>query len=130
MKRRTLLSTLPAQYNRTPYQCPSSFRTAKLARKQRVKWWREHIALAYATLIFFFAVTYFVVALLSRQLPGWLTALGVSPSGVNLLLGTVWCGLGIWGLRTGTRYGTGWIVLYTLCVLGGMLTLAKAFALI
>jgi hypothetical protein len=109
---------------------PDAFRTAKLARKQRVKWWRNHIALAYITLICFFVVTYVVVALLDRHLPLWLATLGVSPSGVNLLLGTVWCGLGIWGLRTGTRYGAGWIVLYTLCLLGGVLTLGKAFGFI
>jgi hypothetical protein len=41
-----------------------------------------------------------------------------------------WCGLGIWGLRTGTRYGAGWIVLFTLCLLGGIVTLAKAVGFI
>ena len=41
-----------------------------------------------------------------------------------------WCGLGISGLRTGTRYGAGWIVLFTLCLLGGIVTLAKAVGFI
>src|ERR1700757_4594906 len=99
-----------------------SYRTARLAHKQRVKWWREHIALAYATVICFFAVTYLVVAFLSRHLPQWLTTLGVSPSGVNFLVGTVWCGVGAWGLRKGTRFGVGWTLLYALCLLGGALT--------
>ena len=73
---------------------------------------------------------YLGVSFIDRRLPRWLIALGVSPSGVNLLLGTVWCALGIWGIRTGKGYGMGWIVIFVLCLLGGILTLAKAFAFI
>jgi hypothetical protein len=107
-----------------------SFRTAKLARKRRAKWWGEHPALAYATLTGFFVVIYLGVAFVDRRTPGWLTALGVSPSGVKLILGTVSCGFGIWGIRARSGKGTGWVVLYALCLLGGILTLAKAFAFI
>lgn len=105
-----------------------SFKTAKLARKRRAKWWSQHIPLAYATLIGFFVVICLGLAFIDRRMPGWLIALGVSPSGVNLLLGTVSCGLGIWGIRARKGYGTGWVVIFVLCLLGGILTLAKAFA--
>jgi hypothetical protein len=101
------------------------FRAAKLARKQRTKWWREHIPLAYAIVLGAFGFLFLVVHLIDRRLPGWLTALGVSPSGVNLLIGTAWCGLGAWGLRTKGN-GTGLTLLYVLCLLGGVLTLATA----
>jgi len=106
-----------------------SFSAAKLARKRRTKWWRQHIAFAYVILIGAFAVIYLGVALIGRRAPGWLAALGVSPSGVNLLLGTAWCGLGVWGIRSEKGNGAGWILLYVLCLLGGILTLSKAFAL-
>jgi hypothetical protein len=76
------------------------FRTAKLARKNRTKWWRQHIALAYIILTSAFALVFLTVRLIDRKLPEWLTALGVSPSGVNLIIGTAWCGLGLWGIRT------------------------------
>jgi hypothetical protein len=107
-----------------------SFRTAKLARKKRAKWWSQHIPLAYATLIGSFVVIYLGVSFIDRRLPRWLIALGVSPSGVNLLFGTLWCALGIWGIRAGKDYGMGWVVMFVLCLLGGILTLAKAFAFI
>jgi len=77
-----------------------------------------------------FVVIYLGVSFIDRRLPRWLIALGVSPSGVNLLLGTVWCALGIWGIRTGKDYGIGWILMCVLCLLGGILTLAKAFTFI
>jgi len=70
------------------------------------------------------------VAFVDRHAPGWLIALGVSPSGVNLILGTVSCGFGIWGIRARRDKGRGWVVLYALCLLGGILTLAKAFAFV
>jgi len=105
-----------------------SFSAAKLARKRRTKWWRQHIAFAYVILIGAFVVIYLEVALIGRRAPGWLAALGVSPSGVNLLLGTAWCGLGVWGIRSGKGNGAGWFLLYVLCLLGGIFTLAKAFA--
>ena len=104
------------------------FRTAKLARKKRTKWWRQHIALAYIILTSAFALVFLTVRLIDRKLPEWLTALGVSPAGVNLLIGTAWCGLGLWGIRTKGN-GAGLMVVYALCMLGGVLTLAKALQL-
>jgi|SRR2546421_5611606 len=107
-----------------------SFKVATLARKRRAKWWRQHIPLAYATLIGTFVLIYVGAFFIDHRLPRWLLALGVSPSGVNLLFGTVSCALGIWGIRAGKRYGSGWVVMFGLCLLGGILTLAKAFAFI
>jgi len=105
-----------------------SFRTAKLARKKRAKWWSQHIPLAYLTLIGLFVAIYLGVAFIDRRSPRWLIALRVSPSGVNLLLGTVSCGLGIWGIRARKGLGAGWLFIFVLSLLGGILTLAKAFA--
>jgi hypothetical protein len=104
------------------------FKAAKLARKRRTKWWREHIALAYIVVTSSFALVFFSVRLVDRKLPGCLTALGVTPSGVDLIIGTAWCGLGLWGIRAKGN-GVGLIVVYGLCLLGGLLTLAKAFQL-
>jgi hypothetical protein len=103
-------------------------RTAKLARERGTKWWRQHIALAYIILTSAFALAFLIVRLIDRKLPEWLSALGVSPSGVNLLIGTAWCGLGLWGIRTRGN-GAGVIVIYVLCMFGGVLMLAKAFQL-
>ena len=105
-----------------------TFRAAKLARKKRTKFWREHIPLAYVTTAALFLLIYLSVAFVSRRIPIWLTALGVSPSGVNLILGTISCGLGAWGIRKGRDLGTVWLIIYTFCLIGGILTLAKAFA--
>ena len=107
----------------------NSFKNAKLARKKQTKWWSQHIPLAYATVIGAFVVIYLVVDFVYRRTPGWLTAFGVSRSGVNLLLGTVLCGLGVWGIRTQKANGA-WLILSVLCLLSGILTLAKAFAFI
>lgn len=74
------------------------FRAAKLARKKRTKWWREHIVLAYAVAIGISVVS--LVAMLAIfELPAELKALGVSPSVVKLVAGTMWCGLGVWLIR-------------------------------
>ena len=107
-----------------------SFRTAKLARKQRVKWWSQHIPLAYVTVIGLFVLIYLSVAFIERRSPRWLISVGVSPSGVNLLLSTVWCGLGISGVRARKDLGAGWLLISVLCLMGGLLTLAKALAFI
>lgn len=109
---------------------PDSFRTAKLVRKQRVKWWSQHIPLAYVTVIGLFVLIYLPVAFIERRVPRWLNNVGVTPSGVNLLLGTVWCGLGFWGVRARKDLGAGWLVISVLYLIGGLLTLAKAFAFI
>jgi len=105
-----------------------SFRAAKLARKRRQKWWSHHIPLAYAVLISLFVVIYLSFAFVDRQITGWLTTLGVSPSGVNLLLGTVSCGLGVWGIRSRRGLGTGWVLTFAWCLLSGIAILAKAFS--
>jgi hypothetical protein len=106
-----------------------SFSAARLARKNErsggVSTSRSHTSF----LIGAFGVIYLGVALIGRRAPGWLAAIGVSPAGVNLLLGTAWCGLGVWGIRSEKGNGAGWILLYVLCLLGGILTLSKAFAL-
>ncbi len=103
------------------------FKAAKLVRR-RTKWWREHIAFAYIVVTSSFALVFFSVRLIDRGLPEWLTALGASPSGVNLIIGTAWFGLGLWGIRARGN-GVCLIVVYVLCLLGGVLTLAKAFQL-
>jgi len=108
----------------------ASFRAAKLARKKRAKWWSEHIPLAYATLTAAFILIYVCVRFVDQRIPRWLRALGVSPSGVSLITGTVSCGFGIWGLRAMKDKGAAWVVIYSLCLLGGILSLAKAFSFI
>ena len=106
------------------------FRTVRLLRKRRTKWWREHILLAYVVAATFFLATYLAAGLANRNLPRLLSAVGMTPSGVNFVLGVVYCGLGIWGLRDRTLRGTAWVLLYALCFLGGILTLLKAFGLV
>jgi hypothetical protein len=106
-----------------------SFRTAKLARKKRQKWWSHHIPLAYAFLTGLYILIYLSVAFVDRRMTGWLITLGVSPSGMNLIFGTASCGLGIWGIGQRKGLGTGWVVIFVWCLLGGLLMLAKAFAL-
>jgi hypothetical protein len=102
-----------------------SLRSPTLARKRRARWWRKHIPLAYVLLLGAFTLVFLGVRLIDRKLPGWLTALGVSPSGMNLLIGTAWCGLGVLGLsRKGKQVRP--TLVYSLCLLGGVLTLAKA----
>jgi uncharacterized membrane protein YfcA len=73
-----------------------AFTAANTARKRRIRWWREHIALAYVVVIGSFVVVALIVHFINRSLPRWLTAIGVSPSGVNLLLGILWCAVGAW----------------------------------
>jgi len=107
-----------------------AFRVGKLARNRRTKWWPEHNVLAHAVVIGTLLAGYLIFGLLIRGVPRWLGALGVSPSGINLFLGTAWCGLGMWGIRTQRGYGMGLILMYTLCLLSGLLALAKAFAFI
>ncbi len=105
-----------------------SFRAAKLARKKRQKWWSHHIPLAYAVLISVFLAIYVSFAFVDRHVTSWLTTLGVSPSGMNLVLGTVSCGLGIWGIRSRRDFGTVWVVIFAWCLLSGIVALAKAFS--
>lgn len=107
-----------------------AFRAARRERKRRAKWWSQHIPLAYITIISLFALFYFGVAFIDGRLPGWLHALGFSPAEVNLLLGTLSCGFGIWTIRSWRDLGGAWLVIGALCSLSGILTLAKAFAFI
>jgi hypothetical protein len=106
-----------------------AFTAANTARKRRIRWWREHIALAYVVVIGSFVVVALIVHFINRSLPRWLTAIGVSPLGVNLLLGTLWCAVGAWGIRT--QRGTApLLLLNALCLLGGILLLARALSFI
>ncbi len=106
------------------------FTAANLARKKRTRFWREHIPLAYGTMTAVFVTIYLGVAFVSRGIPNWLTTLGFSPSEVNFILGTISCGFGVWGVRRRKELGTLWLVIYVLCLVGGILTIAKAFAFI
>jgi uncharacterized membrane protein YfcA len=106
-----------------------AFTAANAARKRRTKWWRQHIALAYVTLIGSFVAVSLIVHFVNRGLPRWLTAIGVSPSGVNLLLGTVWCAIGAWGIRT-QRANAPLLLLNALCLLAGIILLARSFSFI
>jgi protein-S-isoprenylcysteine O-methyltransferase Ste14 len=102
------------------------FRAARLRRKRQTKWWREHIPLAYVVLTGTFALFYFSIAFIFGSAPAWLRRLGVTPSGVSLLFGTVSLAIGIWGLKRNRNYGIGWVFIYLLCVAGGVLNIAKA----
>ncbi len=106
------------------------FRTARLLRKRRQKWWRGHIPLAYAVVASVFFAIYFVVVFANRSLPKFLAAIGMTPSGVNFVFGVIYCALGVWGLRDRSIRGTVWMVLYILCLFGGIVILLKAFALV
>jgi hypothetical protein len=77
-----------------------------------------------------FIVICVCVRFVDQHIPQWLTALGVSPSGVSLITGTLSCGFGIWGLRTMKGKGAAWAVIYALCLFGGVLSLARAFSFI
>jgi hypothetical protein len=106
-----------------------SFTAANTARKRRTKWWHEHIAFAYVSLIGSFVVVFLIVHFINRSLPRWLVAIGVSPSGVNLLLGTLWCAVSAWGIRT-QRANAALLILNGLCLLGGIFLLARAFSFV
>ena len=105
------------------------FHSKKLAGKKRTKWWGDHVALAYVVLTGIFAFIYLVVGAIDRRLPGWLASLGVTPSGVELIMGTLWCAVGVWGIRKNKEFGLGWPFLYVLCVISGMLMLGRTFAI-
>ncbi len=111
-------------------QMTDTFRAAKLARNKRTRFWRDHIQLAYATVLAAFVLIYLGVSFVSHRIPTLLTALGVSPSGVNLIVGTISCGFGVWGIRKRKELGAAWSVIFLLCLVGGMLSIAKAFAFI
>lgn len=102
------------------------FTDANRRRKRKTLFWRRHILLAYAVVGAAYTVIYFVARLISRETPTWLAALGASPSGINLTVGTLSCVVGAWGIFK-VRINAAWTVLFVLSFVGGILTLAKAF---
>jgi len=44
-------------------------------------------------------------------------------------MGTVSCAIGVWGIRKQKGYGLGWLIMYVLCFLGGVLMLGRAFSI-
>ena len=88
--------------------------------------WRSHIPLAYAVVATIFAVMYVGAMLVDRNAEHWLRSIGLSPAELNLLFGTAYCALGIWGLKRGNK-GIGWVVMYGLCLASGILTFVKLF---
>jgi hypothetical protein len=105
------------------------FHSTKLARKKRRKWWGDHVVLAYLALAGIFAFLYVAISAIDKRLPGWLASLGVTPSGVQLIMGTLSCAIGVWGIRKHKEFGLSWLILYVLCLLSGMLMLGRAFAI-
>jgi len=125
-----LPAPLPAKCRSHPLmigKMTDPFTAANTVRKKRTKWWREHIAFAYLVVIGSFVVVFLIGHFINWSLPRWLTAIGISPSGINLLLGILWCAVGAWGIRT-QRMNPPWLILNTLCLLGGLLLLARAFS--
>jgi hypothetical protein len=103
------------------------FLTANRTRKKRAKWWREHIVLAYAVAIgIVMAVLLGVFAIV--QVPGWLAKLGVGPSGVELVAGTIWVWIGVWVIRKASDLSSA--IAGVLSLLGGILAIGRAFAIL
>jgi hypothetical protein len=90
---------------------------------------RAHRALAYVVVIGMFVLIPLIVHFTDRGLPRGLTAIGISPSGVSLLLGTMWCAVGAWGIRT-QRINPPWLILNALCLLLRPFLLARAFSFV
>jgi hypothetical protein len=82
------------------------FGTARLLRKKRQKWWRGHIPLAYAVAGSVFLAIYLIATVGYRCLPKLLTALGMTPSGIDFVFGVIYCALGIWGLQNRRTRGS------------------------
>jgi hypothetical protein len=106
------------------------FSAARQLRKRQQKWWREHIPLAYLVAGSVFLAIYLIATFGFRSLPKLLSAIGMTPSGVNFVFGVICCALGISGLRNQRIKGSIWVVLFALCLFAGILTLLKAFALV
>lgn len=103
------------------------FIAAQHKRKRRTKWWREHIVLAYVVVIGGLIAFYLVVFALD-QLPKWLVKLGVGPSGVSLVAGTISCGFGVLGMLP--PRSTASVLAGALCLMGGVVALARGFGLL
>jgi hypothetical protein len=106
-----------------------TLKAARLASKKRNRYWRNHITLAYTIAVAVVLIYLCVVFLLLPRIPNWLTVLGVTPSGVNLILGTISCGFGVWGVTRREELGTVSILVSALVLLGGIVSIARAFAL-
>lgn len=105
------------------------FHSRKLARKRQSKWWGDHAVLAYVVLTGIFAFIYVAFAAIDKHLPGWLASLGVTRSGVELIIGTLLCAIGVWGIPKQKKYGLGWLIQFVLCLLSGVLMLGRAFGI-
>jgi hypothetical protein len=105
------------------------FHSTKLASKKRRKWWGDHVVLAYVVLTGIIVLIYVAISTIDKHLPGWLASLGVTPSGVQLIMGTLSCAVGIWGIRKQKETGLGWLVVNVMCLLSGMLMLGRAFSI-
>ncbi len=104
------------------------YRAVKLARKTATKRWGQHSFFSYVVAIAIIGAIYLLVYLVLEGTPKWLSALGVPPSGIFLVMGTVFCGLGVSGLRRWRELNGGWLILYILCTLQGVVALARALA--
>jgi hypothetical protein len=107
-----------------------AYRTAKLASKKREKWWGQHSTLSTIAAIAIVAAVYLSFHLIFGTMPRLLSALGVTPSGILLSLGTVFCGIGVCGLRRWREQSGIWLLIYVWCTLQGIVDLGRAMALI
>lgn len=103
------------------------FLAANQTRKRRAKWWREHMVLTYAV-----AIGIVMVALLGMfaivRVPAWLAKLGVGPSGVELVAGTIWVWIGAGAIRKPSDLVS--VIAGGLLLLGGILAIGRAFAIL
>ena len=99
------------------------FTDSNRLRKQGTKQWLKHKWFYGGIFVAIYATRRFGLGVVSEQLPDWLTALGAGPLMVRLIVGSLLCALGAWGVRK-QEYGLGWRVTYVLCLVGGVLTLA------
>ena len=108
----------------------AEYRAKKSARKKRQKWWREHIVLAYVVSAALIVSIYLTIDLIFEKTPKWLAMLGVTPSGISLITGTLFCAIAASGLRRWRELKGGWLFLYVLCGLQGCVALARALSLL
>lgn len=62
------------------------------------------------------------------QVPGWLAKLGVGPSGVELVAGTIWVLIATGALRKPSDLIS--VIAGVLCLVGGILAIGRAFAIL
>ena len=102
------------------------FIAAQRKRKRWTKWWRKHIVLANVVVIGSLIVLYLIVFAID-QVPGWVVRLGVGPSGVALVAGTISCGFGVVGMLPPRNVAS--VLAGALCLMGGIVALARGFGL-